>query len=177
MSQTTDPTVSSPALDSALAWLAQPAGDDPLRDLVPLRSHLAAVDDMGVAPLQLLRILELFQPRVNAVNSILKPLLREAALPVDRRLRTIAQGLLDVHGRIAAAYSKVMHEADGKRLQTLHRNPTSLCALALGNLLQQQFLADRLEAATEGLRDPADPDPPAAGKQAARRPRALQPRQ
>lgn len=141
MSQTIDPTVSSPALDSALAWLAQPPAEDPLRDLVPLRTHLAAVDEMGVAPLQLLRILELFQPRVNAVNTVLKPLLRSAALPVDRRLRTIAQGLLDVHGRIAAAYSKVMNEADGKRLQTLHRNPTSLCALALGNLLQQMEVA------------------------------------
>jgi hypothetical protein len=141
MSQTIDPTVSSPALDSALAWLAQPPAEDPLRDLVPLRSHLAAVDDMGVAPLQLLRILELFQPRVNAVNTVLKPLLRDAALPVDRRLRTIAQGLLDVHGRIAAAYSTVMHQADGKRLQTLHRNPTSLCALALGNLLHQMEVA------------------------------------
>jgi hypothetical protein len=147
MSQTIDPTVSSPALDSALAWLAQPAAEDPLRDLVPLRSHLAAVDDMGVAPLQLLRILELFQPRVNAVNTVLKPLLRDAALPIDRRLRTIAQGLLDVHGRIAAAYSKVMHEADGKRLQSLHRNPTSLCALALGNLLQQMEVALLVSAA------------------------------
>lgn len=141
MPQTIDPTVSSPALDSTLAWLAQPAADDPLRDLVPLRNHLATMDDMGVAPLQLLRILELFQPRVNAVNAAIKPLLRDASLPIDRRLRTVAQGLLDVHGRIATAYSKVMQEADGKRLQTLHRNPTSLCALSLGNLIQQMEVA------------------------------------
>ncbi|MBU0752042.1 MAG: hypothetical protein KJ787_12275 [Gammaproteobacteria bacterium] len=141
MAKSIDPTVSSPALDSALAWLAQPPAEDPLRDLVPLRSHLAAVDEMGVAPLQLLRILELFQPRVNAVNAALKPLLNETVLPADRRLRTISQGLLDVHGGIAAAYDKVMREADSDRLQTLHRNPTSLCALAMGNLAQQMEVA------------------------------------
>lgn len=141
MSQSIDPTVSSPALDSALAWLGQPAAEDPLRDLVPLRNHLAAVDDMGVAPLQLLRILELFQPRINAVNAALKPLLRAASLPVDRRLRTISQGLLDVHGGIAAAYGKIMREVDCRRLQSLHRNPTSLGALAIGNLAQQMEVA------------------------------------
>lgn len=112
-----------------------------MRDLVPLRNHLAAIDDMGVAPLQLLRILELFQPRVNAVNAALKPLLREASLPVDRRLRMISQGLLDVHGGIAAAYDKVMREADANRLQSLHRNPTSLCSLAVSNLSQQMEVA------------------------------------
>lgn len=141
MPQSIDPTVSSPALDSALAWLAQPPAEDPLRDLVPLRNHLAAVDDMGVAPLQLLRILELVQPRVSMVNAALKPLLREASLPVDRRLRTISQGLIDVHGGIAAAYGKVMREANYERLQSLHRNPTSLCALAIGNLAQQMEVA------------------------------------
>lgn len=137
MFQTIDPTVSSPALDSALDWLAKPPAQDPLRDLVPLRNHLSAFEDMGVAPLQLLRILELFQPRVNAINAALKPLLQETSLPVDTRLRTISQGLLDVHGAIAAAYVKVMREADRDRMQGMHRNPTSLSALALGNLLQQ----------------------------------------
>jgi len=151
MTQSIDPTVSSPALDSALAWLAQPPADDSLRDLVPLRNHLAAIEDMGVAPLQLLRILKLFQPRVNSVNAALKPLLRETSLPVDRRLRTISQGLLDVHGGIAAAYSKVMREADGARLQSLHLNPTSLCALAMGNLTQQMEVALLISA-------PAPPD-------------------
>jgi hypothetical protein len=141
MPQSIDPTVSSPALDSALAWLAQPPAQDPLRDLVPLRNHLAAIEDMGVAALQLMRILKLFQPRVNSVNSALKPLLRETSLPVDRRLRTISQGLLDVHGGIAAAYSKVLREADCARLQSLHLNPTSLCALAIGNLAQQMEVA------------------------------------
>jgi hypothetical protein len=137
MSQTIDPTVSSPALDGALDWLAMPPAQDPLRDLVPLRNHLAAFEEMGVAPLQLLRILELFQPRVNGISFALKPLLQDTSLPVDHRLRTISQGLLDVHGTIAAAYAKVMREADRDRLNSLHRNPTSLSALALGNLLQQ----------------------------------------
>jgi len=141
MPQSIDPTVSSPALDSALAWLALPPAADPLRDLVPLRNHLAAVDDMGVAPLQLLRILELVQPRVNVVNAALKPLLRETSLPVDRQLRTISQGLIDVHGGIAAAYDKVIREADCERLQSLRRNPTSLGALAIDNLAQQMEVA------------------------------------
>lgn len=137
MPQTTDPPVSSPALDSALAWLAKPPAEDPLREMVPLRNHLAAFGEMGVAPLQLLKILELFQPRVNAINASLKPLLHQASLPVDHRLRTVSQGLIDIHGAIAAAYAKVMREADSERLKNLHRNPTSLCALALGNLAEQ----------------------------------------
>lgn len=137
MAKIIDPAVSSPALNDALDWLAKPPAADPLRDLVPLRNHLSTIEEMGVAPLQLLRILELFQPRVNAISAALKPLLQETSLPVDSGLRTISQGLLDVHGAIAAAYAKVMREADKERLNSLHRNPTSLSALALGNLQQQ----------------------------------------
>lgn len=141
MSHSTDTLSSSPALENALAWLAAAPAEDPLRDLVPLRTHLAAVDAMGVAPLQLLKILELFQPRVNAVSLVLRPLLLDATLPIARRLRTIAQGLIDVHGGIAAAFARVLREADAVRLASLHRSPAMLCGHALGNLAQQGEIA------------------------------------
>ncbi len=102
---------------------------------------------MAVAPLQLVRILELFQPRVDAVNAALNPMLVDSALPIDRRLRTVSQGLLDVHGGIVAAYVKVLREADYTRLKGLHRNPVSLCNLALANIARQFEIALLIAAA------------------------------
>ena len=109
MFQTIDPTVSSPALDSALDWLAKPPAQDPLRDLVPLRNHLAAFKDMGIAPLQLLRILELFQPRVNAINVALKPLLQRGVASGQPAVCAPSRRVCSTFmAAIAAAYVKVM---------------------------------------------------------------------
>lgn len=130
-----------PALQDALTWLGSPPDADALRDLTPLRKHLDALSKLAIPPLQYLKILELFQTRANLTGSIVKPLLLDATLPLPTRLRTVAQGLMDIHGLLAAGYLKVAQQADGDRLRACHRSPTKLCAAGLSNLAQQYEVA------------------------------------
>ena len=55
----------SRALQKALTWLAAPPASDPLRDLTPLRRHLAGIATLGIAPLQYAKILGLFHIRAE----------------------------------------------------------------------------------------------------------------
>lgn len=126
----------SPALQAALAWLNTP-GEDALQDLVPLRRHLAAVAEAGIAPLQLLKILDLFQTRTDAIHRVLEPMLLDATLPVSRRLRTIAHGLIETHSALATGYLRVLREADPIKLAQPKRSATALCAQGMNNLVQQ----------------------------------------
>lgn len=128
------------ALERALAWLASPPADDPLRDLGPLRSHLAAIATATINPLQYLSILELFQTRASFTASTVKPLLLDATLPVAKRLRTVAHGLMDVHGALASGYMKVLRRAT-PALGDAAPSAARLCALGLANLAQKYEVA------------------------------------
>jgi hypothetical protein len=134
------------ALQDALAWLGAPPADDPLRDLAPLRTHLGGIASVAIPPLQYFKILELFQTRANLTGSTVKPLLLDATLPVAKRLRTVAHGLMDVHEALAAGYSRVIHETTREKLHSLKRTPVQLCALGLANLAQQFEVAQLISA-------------------------------
>jgi len=134
------------ALQEALAWLGAPPADDPLRDLSPLRSHLAAIAPLAIKPLQYLKILELFQTRTGLTGSTVKPLLLDATLPVAKRLRTVAHGLMTVHEALAAGYLKVIRTAAPEKLRGLKRTPAHLCSLGLANLAQQFEVAQLISA-------------------------------
>lgn len=138
-------------LQEALAWLGARPAEDPLRDLAPLRSHLAAIAVIGIPPLQYLKILELFQARAGLASSAVKPLLFDATLPVAKRLRTIAHGLMHVHGALAAGYLKTLREIPAEKLHDLALTPAHLCDFGLGNLSQQYEVAQLVCA-------PAPPD-------------------
>lgn len=127
------------ALERALDWLALPPADDPLRDLGPLRSNLAAIATVTINPVQYLSILELFQTRANFTASTVKPLLLDATLPVPKRLRTIAHGLMDVHGALASGYLKVLRRAP--LAPDAYPGPARLCAWGLANLAQKLEVA------------------------------------
>ena len=127
------------ALERALDWLASPPSDDPLRDLAPLRSHLAAIATVTINPLQYLNILELFQTRANYTASVVKPLLLDATLPVPKRLRTVAHGLTDVHGALASGYLKVLRRAAPEA--DAGPGPARLCVWGLANLAQKLEVA------------------------------------
>lgn len=131
----------SPALQSALAWIGTPPAEDPLRDLVPLRNHLADVADATVPPLHRLKALDLFKVRANAIDATLRPLLLDATLPLPRRLRTIAQGLIEVHGILAEGYLRAAKEADPTKPARPGRNLPALCADASANLARQYAVA------------------------------------
>ena len=139
-------TIYPSALQEALAWLGAPPADDPLRDLTPLRSHLVDIAPLAIKPLQYLKILELFQTRSGLTGSTVKPLLLDATLPVAKRLRTVAHGLMNVHEALAAGYLKVIREAAPEQLRGLRRTPAQLCAFGLANLAQQFEVAQLISA-------------------------------
>ncbi|MBL8490593.1 MAG: hypothetical protein JNM82_07430 [Rhodocyclaceae bacterium] len=132
------PPQQSPAIQAALSWLATPPAEDPLLDLVPLRSHVDALIEARLPPLHCLKILDLFQPRAIRVADTAKPLLLDAVLPLARRLRNVAQALIEVHGALAAGYLGVLRDADQTKLKGPQRNPNALATCALRNLAQQQ---------------------------------------
>lgn len=132
------PPQQSPAIQAALAWLAAPPAEDPLLDLVPLRTHIDALLEARLPPLQALKILELFQPRANRVVDAAKPLLLDAVLPLARRLRNVAQALIEVLGALAAGYIRSLQDADQAKLRGPQRHPNVLANHVLRNLAQQQ---------------------------------------
>lgn len=134
------------ALEAALTWLASPPAADPLRDLAPLRSHLVDMTTVDIGPAQYFKIIELFQTRAGFTASTVKPLLLDATLPVPRRLRTVAHGLMDVHGALAGGYLRVLRNASPQMLADLGQTPARLCALGLANLAQKFEVAQFVSA-------------------------------
>ncbi|MDD5250003.1 MAG: hypothetical protein PHY45_13530 [Rhodocyclaceae bacterium] len=130
-----------PALQEALAWLGAAPAADPLRDLAPLRSHLAALAAIDIPPLQRLKILELFQTRAGLTGSAVKPLLLDATLPVPQRLRTVAHGLMHVHEALATGCLKALREVPPDALRRPGRTPQQVCAAGLANLSQLYEIA------------------------------------
>lgn len=125
------------ALERALSWLAAAPAADALRDLAPLRRHLAAIGAVDINPLQYFRIVDLFQTRAGFTASTVKPLLLDATLPVAAQLRTIAKCLMDIHGALATAYLRVLRCSTPQQLADLGQTPVRLCALGLANLEQK----------------------------------------
>ncbi|HZV53363.1 MAG TPA: hypothetical protein VFF82_00365 [Rhodocyclaceae bacterium] len=130
-----------PMLQSALAWLTMRPPDDPLHDLGPLKQHLKEVAEASIQPLQRLKVLELFQSRVDSTSKTLKPRLVGASLPLPHRLRSIAEGLTDIHGLLASATLRSMHELRPEDLARPVQDMPAYCTRILGNLAEQQQIA------------------------------------
>jgi hypothetical protein len=135
-----------PALQDALAWLAAPPAKDLLRDLAPMRKHLAAIADIGVSPVQQVKILELFEARAALASGAVKPLLLDATLPVAKRLRVIAQGLMQVHRAISTGMLKALRSGPEK-FKSRTRTASHVCAQALAHL-QQEYEISQFVSAT-----------------------------
>lgn len=132
---------SQPNLQTTLAWLATRPPTDPLDDLGSLKRHLEEVAELSMPPLQRLRVLRIFQGRVNSVSNLLKPGLVEATLPLSHRLRLIAKGLTDIHGLMAASYlSSIRKLTLALEISPAPDLPTA-CTRALQNLAEQQQIA------------------------------------
>lgn len=132
---------SSSPLQDALAWLHVKPADDPLRDLAPLLRSLREAAEAAPLPAQRLRVLELFQVRAAALTEALKPHLLDATLPLLQRLRAIAQGLIDVHGTLAALTLRVMLDLGSASSPGFEERLPQLCAGVLTNLAEQQQAA------------------------------------
>lgn len=130
-----------PMLQSALAWLTRRPPDDRLHDLGPLKRHLREVAEASIPPAQRLKVLQMFQLRADATNSALKPRLLEASLPLPHRLRSIAQGLTDIHGLLATATLTSLHELAPDHPGHPIRDMRAHRARILGNLAEQQQIA------------------------------------
>lgn len=125
------------ALQAALDWLAAPPTDDCATELAALRHHLDGLSALRLPPPQWLKIADLLQTRAALVASQAKPQLFDAALPLGKRLRQLAQGLIDIHGRLAATYESIVATADPARLRQTRRSPAYVCAQGIANLAQQ----------------------------------------
>lgn len=132
------------ALDEVLEWLRQTGAPDPLDELVPLRRHLRNVLGMTMPPLALLRILDLFEPRIARIHGMIFPLLLEASLPLPRTLRVVSQGVIELHGDLAAGFLRVVDHEVGEGFQRPKRRRNPLAARALSSLRQQYELTLRV---------------------------------
>lgn len=127
-------------LQSALAWLASPP-EDPRRDLAPLRQHLAEVAEASIEPEQRLRLLDLFQKRIDATSIALKPGLLTATLPLPPKIRSVAQGLLDIHGFAASATLASLWDTAEEQFADPVGEIRGYCERTLRNLAEQQQVA------------------------------------
>ncbi len=130
-----------PILQSALAWLKAPPAGDPLHDLAALRQYLKEAAEAMIQPVQRLKLLELLQARSDSTSVILRPRLLDATLPLPHRLRTIAQGLLDVRGLLATAQLNSLHQLDSDSAAITEEDISTSCAHVLANLAEQQQIA------------------------------------
>ena len=138
----TAPLPSPPfALDDALAWLALPPGEDPLRDLAPLRRCLQTLAVVDIPPSHKLRIFEVFEPRVRRVHLAVMPLLLDAPLPRSRSLCDITRAMNQIHGLCADILLVAAATDDANQPVRQHRSIEQICRSALIQLEQQLMLA------------------------------------
>jgi cyclic-di-GMP-binding protein len=135
------PPSPQPTLQRVFAWLAARPPDDRVRDLAPLKHHLGEVGKASLPPTQCLKVLELFQSRIGAASQALKPRLIEARLPLQGPLRRIAQGLMDVHGLMAATLLRSIHAGTAGADPPSASDMNVLCTAILHNLAEQQQVA------------------------------------
>lgn len=132
-------------LQQALDWLAEPAHEDPLLDLVPLRHHAAAISALVLPVLHRLKIKELLQQRAERIDESLFPLLLDVKLPAPVSLGTVAQGLIGLRAELGEAWLKVAEIADPKKIARVHRSQGHICLQGIHNL-SRQFVTSLLIA-------------------------------
>lgn len=132
-------------LQRALDWLAEPPHDDPLLDLVPLRSHIAAIGSLGLPVLHRLKIDQLLQQRAERIDEALTPLLLDVKLPLPNHLGTVAEGLIGLRAELGETWLKLAEEAKPKELARTHLSRPQICLQGIVNL-SQQFVATLLIA-------------------------------
>ena len=132
-------------LQQALDWLAQPQQEDPLLDLAPLRSHIAAIGSLGIPVLHRLKIDELLQQRAERIDQALTPVLLDVKLPLPSDLGAIAQGLIGLRAELGETWLKVGEEASPPDLARIRRSRSRICLQGIFNL-SRQFIATSLIA-------------------------------
>lgn len=86
---------------------------------------------------QLHATLKLFQDRADSLGAALRPMLIEASLPLARRLRVVGQGLMDIHGTLAAGYLRIADETPAAPQAEAKSWLAALCTATLHNLALQ----------------------------------------
>ena len=132
-------------LQHALDWLAQPPQDDPLLDLIPLRSHIAAIGSLGLPVLHRLKIDELLQQRAERIDQALTPMLLDIKLPLPADLAIVAQGLIGLRADLGETWLHVAGEAQPDELTRIRRSRAQICLQGIFNL-SRQYIATLLIA-------------------------------
>lgn len=136
----------SEALTDVLAWLAAPVPADFKDDAPQLSAQLAKLDGSPVDPVRYHRILDLFYDRAHRLSRTMKAALADSALPLARELRQFVATLVEVHGRIASGYERVLSISGETLSHNKRRNPAIVAARAL-NCLSEQYSASCMVAA------------------------------
>lgn len=132
-------------LQQALDWLAGPAHEDPLLDLVPLRHHVAAISALGLPVLHRLKIKELLQQRAERIDETLFPMLLDVKLPLPADLGTVAQSLIGLRAELGETWLNVAEVADPGEVARVHRSLAHICLQGVHNL-SRQFITSLLIA-------------------------------
>jgi hypothetical protein len=128
-------------LQNAMEWLSRDPEFDPVEELTGLRQHLRGVLELGKPPLELLKLLDAFAPRVASVAGLARPLLSDSTLPLPRRLRSLALALIDVHGAMAQGFLRIASEANPPGLANFGRSRAQICGAAMSHLASQLQIA------------------------------------
>ncbi|MBO3709517.1 MAG: hypothetical protein J5X22_03045 [Candidatus Accumulibacter sp.] len=82
---------------SILQWLTSPAAPQPVDELPMLRSHLQALREVRVTPVQRAHALDrLYKRGMTVITRLLPSLTRDLVLPVPRKTRRIVNGVLNL---------------------------------------------------------------------------------
>ncbi len=151
MSSKPSQSIPSDDLQHILDWLAQPRGEDPLADLLPLGQHVKALNGQTLPALHRLKIVELLQQRTERVENTLMPLLLDIKLPLPVQLASVAQGLIELRAELGETWLRIANEASADELGRVRRSLAHVCLQGLGNL-QKQLLTTLLIAIPVPLR-------------------------
>lgn len=136
----------SDTLADILAWLAAPAPADFREDPPRLSAQLAVLDQAPIDTVHYHRVLDLFYDRTHRLSRTMKAALADASLPLPRELRQFVVTLIDIHGRIAAGYERVLRDSGDTLSHNKRRNPGIVAARAL-SCIEEQFAASCMIAA------------------------------
>ncbi|HTH94823.1 MAG TPA: hypothetical protein VL550_06300 [Rhodocyclaceae bacterium] len=134
-------------MNEVLDWLGT-RNDDPLDDLIPLRRHLYTVISADLQARALLRLLDLFEPRIARLHALVFPMLLDAQRPLPRNLHVLAQSLADLHGLLTDGLIEVGLQMADTGLQRPRKDQDVLPERAFQSLHRQYELALRYGSGT-----------------------------
>ncbi|ANQ86325.1 hypothetical protein dqs_3298 [Azoarcus olearius] len=136
-----DPNRIADPAEAMFAWLAAEPADDPIVDLVALRTHLVALNEGAVSSARLQGCADQFDIRVRDLSNRLRPRLLTATLPLPRDLHQAIGDLVAALLDLAAVFRRLVEDLRQRWLRTQIVEAATLVAQALQLLSEAGFNA------------------------------------